>query len=300
MSTIHPKILSKYLFLFLPFFLLLAVGISAQKIDSASVNTDTLSSVGVTRQVVDSNPLNDLLKKNIFLNSTAAPEYKIQDRRAYYAQDSLFYLMVITFIFLGIIKSVYGKYFENLQRVFFNTSLRQSQLTDQLLQAKLPSLLMNIFFVLVGATYLTLLFNLHSGKSIFDWKTLLYSVLIILVVYLTKYIFLLFIGWVTGFKKEIESYIFIVFLVNKMAALLLAPLVVLIAFANHGIASFAMVLSYALLGLMLLLRYVRSVGMFQSSFKVNRLHFALYVFSVELLPILLIYKATMIILFKNL
>ena len=62
----------------------------------------------------------------------------------------MFYLIAGIVLLLAFFKYFNSRYFTNLFRVFFNTSLRQSQLTDQLLQAKLPSLLFNLFFILSG------------------------------------------------------------------------------------------------------------------------------------------------------
>ena len=56
-------------------------------------------------------------------------------------------------IVAGPIPVFFHQVFHQSVRVFFNTSLRQSQLTDQLLQAKLPSLLFNLFFVLSAGVY---------------------------------------------------------------------------------------------------------------------------------------------------
>ncbi|MBK7884324.1 MAG: hypothetical protein IPJ81_11420 [Chitinophagaceae bacterium] len=60
-------------------------------------------------------------------------------------KNTVFYILTGLVLLLGILKVLYYRYFQTLFRVFFNTSLRQSQLTDQLLIAKLQSLIFNIF-----------------------------------------------------------------------------------------------------------------------------------------------------------
>ena len=69
-------------------------------------------------------------------------------------QDTIFYTILIVIAILAFFRFFYVRYFNNLFRVFFNSSLRQSQLTDQLLQAKLPSLFFNIFFVASGGLFI--------------------------------------------------------------------------------------------------------------------------------------------------
>ena len=70
------------------------------------------------------------------------------------SKEFVFYFILTLFLFLGILNTVFKNYFNTMIRVFFKTSLRQSQLTDQLMQAKLPSLFLNIFSVLVSGFYI--------------------------------------------------------------------------------------------------------------------------------------------------
>ena len=83
--------------------------------------------------------------------------------------------------------------------MFFNTSLRQSQLTDQLLQAKLPSLLFNLFFILIGGYYIFLLMAIFGKITFGDWPVVLpICIIALLLIYLVKYWVLKFAGWITG------------------------------------------------------------------------------------------------------
>ena len=84
--------------------------------------------------------LQGLLSKNKFINyRNAEPPLMIKKLRK--GKEWIFYLFCIDILLLGIFKVFYTKYFNNIFRVFFNTSLRQNQLTDILLQARLPSLI---------------------------------------------------------------------------------------------------------------------------------------------------------------
>ena len=55
--------------------------------------------------------------------------------------------------------------------------------------------------------------------------------------YLVKYWVLKFAGWITGHRAQTGTYIFIVFLVNKMIALALVPLVIVGCRFSAGIGS---------------------------------------------------------------
>jgi len=276
-------------FLFFVFFSLLTVyGITAQVADYSVMASKPVHS------------LNDLLNKNFLLDAYSKPVANFQQVRKIVSKDLIFYILLGLFFYLAVLRAAFPRYFGNLVRVFFNTSLRQSQLTDQLLQARLPALCINIFFACIGGVFLYLILNKFGIYSYNNWKVLLYTIPAIALVYLGKYFILLFTGWLTGFKQEVGTYIFIVFLFNKILSLFLLPLAVVIAFAETSIAQIALVISFIVIGLWLLLRFYRSYSLLQHRLKVSSFHFFLYVIGIEILPILLIYKAAMLIMLKNL
>jgi hypothetical protein len=195
----------------------------------------------------------------------------------------------------------FARYFTNLLRVFFNTSLRQSQLTDQLLQAKLPSLLFNSYFIVAGGLYgYFLLLHYHWITETHKWLLIAGCIGATGIVYIVKFSALKFTGWLTGYSEATNTYVFIVFLINKIIGIFLIPIVIIIAFSDAKVASMAVLISLLCIGLMLLLRFFRSYGLLQHQLKVSRLHFFLYIIGVEILPLLLIYKALMLLLDKNL
>jgi hypothetical protein len=77
-------------------------------------------------------------------------------------------------------------------------------------------------------------------------------------------------------------------------------MVIIIAFSGMNIVKVTIVLSYAIIGLMMAMRFFRSYGLLQTSLKVSRLHFILYIIGIELLPLLLIYKGAVVFMIKNL
>ena len=108
------------------------------------------------------NKLEEVLKRSSFLNTTGSPSAIVNKERTKAGNDEEFYFLLALMIFLAFLRYFFSRYFFNLFRVFFNTSLRQSQLTDQLLQAKQASLFFNVlFFFTVGIYiyFLLLYFN---------------------------------------------------------------------------------------------------------------------------------------------
>lgn len=217
------------------------------------------------------------------------------------SNDAFFYLVAIMVLLLAFLKYFYGRYFANLFRVFFNSSLRQNQITDQLLQAKLPSFLFNIFFVISGGIYAYLLLS-HSGLFNNDnrWIAVFSSIVLMGMVYFVKYCTLKFTGWITGLKEVVDIYVFVIFLINKIIGIFLVLFIVILAFSDKQFVKAATLVSLICIGIFLLLRFFRSYGLIQNQLKVSKFHFLLYIISLEILPLMLIYKGLMIYLTKNL
>lgn len=277
----------------------LPVFVFSQTADTLAPKKDTVI-VPVASSYNDQ--LNIFLDSNRLLNVRSKPVFagQVFNKRTD-TQSIYFYLLTGMAFFLAFLKFFYARYFNNLFRVFFNTSLRQSQLTDQLLQAKLPSLFFNIFFVLSGGVYVYFLLDHYKwlpNKNVLLGLTL--CVISVALIYFTKYLTLKFTGWLTSYKDSVNTYVFVVFLINKILGIFLLPFIIVIAFSDPVIAVPAMLISLFLIGLMLLLRFVRSYGLLQTKLKVSRLHFFLYIIGIEIIPLLLIYKGLLILLNKNL
>ncbi len=138
--------------------------------------------------------------------------------------------------------------------------------------------------------YLTLMVRYKGISDIPFWWLASGSAAVLLVVYLGKYLFLLFTGWVFNNKEAAVSYVFVVFLVNKILGVLLVPFLLILAFAQPQLVQISVTLSIGLVLLLLGYRYWVSFVGLRSKLKVNALHFLLYLCAVELLPLALIYK----------
>ncbi len=270
----------------------------AQQADSVLLAKDS-TAIPVAEPLKPS--LEKLLNENKYLNSKGIPESLVAKPKKVNDQDILFYLLVSFIFIFGIIRSVYARYFSTLFRVFFNSSLRQSQLTDQLLQSKLPSLFFNLIFLIAGGLYVYFLLQRIGHKSLaIDWVLLGASVAAFMIVYLVKFLTLKFVGWVTGYKQEADTYIFVVFLINKIIGIFLLPVIIVLSFSLPSVSNIFVMVSFILIGVMISLRFFRSYGLLQHKLNVSRFHFLVYIFSLEILPLLIMYKAIEVFVVKNL
>lgn len=205
--------------------------------------------------------------------------------------DSFFYFIIGLVLYVALMRLFFYKYVSTMFTLFFRATLRQQQLREQLLQAPLPALLMNIFFVISMATYCTLLAT-HYQLNVTGnfWTAWLYAVAVIAAIYVVKFIFLNMVGWIFGIGNVTDTYIFIVFLINKMIGIFLVPFIALLAFPTPEFVKIVILLSYILIASMLFYRFIISYRPVRTEIKLTRFHFFLYLCAFEIAPLLLIYK----------
>ena len=270
---------------------------SVIKPDSFSIKNDSIKIVEITVQ----QKIQNTLRENKSLNLKGKPFAMISRFKERSTQDFVFYTLLSLTAIIAFLRFFYVQYFNNLFRVFFNTSLRQSQLTDQLLQAKLQSLFFNIISFISGGLFIYF-FLLYFGWIIkgnfFIWISV--CSICLTTIYFLKFITLKFTGWVTGYKEVTNIYIFIIFLINKILGILLIPLIIIMAFSASFLLKISILVAILLIALMFVLRIFRSYGLLQHQLKINKIHFFMYITGIEILPVLLIYKGLVLLLSKKL
>lgn len=235
-----------------------------------------------------------VLKINSFFNFFGPAENRASQERASTGKDALFYIFAGLLFFFALIKLLFSKYVGNLVGLVFRGSLRQKQIREQLLQTPLPSLFLNIFFVIVSGLYIFFLLQHYKNAPVQGfWLMLLYCVLAVGAVYIVKFLALKFTGWIFNIRDAADTYIFIVFLVNKLLAIFLLPLLIIMSFSLASWTSVLLTLSYVMVGLFFAYRYIVSFAPVRKEVKVSQFHFFMYLCGFELVPLLLIYKVLM-------
>ncbi len=204
-----------------------------------------------------------------------------------------FYLLLGLCFLLGAIKTIHPKYFNDIWRAFINPTLGNRQLKDIIQAATIPNMLMNLFSSVVIGCYTFYLISVNR-----DWRfselpsSLAISLLIVLVIiiYLCKYVFINFTGWAFNIQSTTDQYNFNVFLVNKMAGMVLLPFVVCFAFLNSSWDVPLTICSVFVLVVLLLNRYIRSWNIFAPFFLNSRFHFFMYLCAFEMSPMAVLMK----------
>lgn len=216
--------------------------------------------------------------------------FMIVDYHQKESKDALFYALLFLVFLLGFIKTAFPKYFQNLFKLFFQTSLRQKQTKEQLAQDSFASLLINLLFLLSTGMFITLVIQYNQWASMSFWLLYAYVTAVLGIIYTGKYLFISFAGWVFNNSSSASSYLFLVAVVNRIMGVVLLPLTVLLAFADPTIGSIVATISFGVVTLLFIYRYLVSFGLLRTDLQLNPFHFFLYLCAVEILPMALIYK----------
>lgn len=210
-------------------------------------------------------------------------------------KEPLFYLLVFLLMVIALLRRAFSKYFNDFFRLFFRTTLKQRQIQEQLMQTPLPSILLNGFFVFSGGLYITFLLEYYHLNPIGNfWLMFFYCSLCLSIAYIVKFIGLKVLGWLFNMKEAADSYIFSVFIVNKMIGILLLPFLILLAFTTGDVYSISLSLSWCMLTCLLVYRIILTYDVVRNQVKVNLFHFFLYLCAFEIAPLLLVYKGLLL------
>lgn len=206
-------------------------------------------------------------------------------------KDALFYALLGMVLLLAVFRRLFPKYWKDLFRLFFRTTLRQRQLRDQLQLASLPSLALNAFFYLSLAFYLSLLLT-RRGLDLAGgyWSLWAWLLIGLMLMYGVKWIGLQVSAWIFGQRELGEDYVFLVFTVNKMMGLLLLPSVIAMAFADGWVYTLLFGVSLLLIGGLLLYRGYLTYRVVRRQAALSPFHYFLYWLGFEVAPLLVLHR----------
>ncbi len=234
----------------------------------------------------------DLLRMHPYFGFNSAPVAINTGLKQFEGKEMLFYVLIGYLLMFALLRQAFSKYFTDLFRLFFRTTLKQRQIRDQLIQTPLPSLLFNTFFVLSAGMYINILLFYYNVAPIENfWLLFLYCCMGLSIIYFVKFIGLKLSGWLFSIPEAAEAYIFVVFIINKVIGIFLLPFLILLSFMQEDGFRVALVLSWCGIGLLLIYRFLLTYVSVRNLVRFNIFHFLIYLLAFEIAPLLLVYKA---------
>lgn len=225
------------------------------------------------------------------LLSNNTPETMITHFRNSDNKDYLFYLLSGIVFLMALTRIIFPRYFKNVFNIFFQTSFRQNQTKEQLTQENIASLLLNVLFIASAATFVSLVATKFNIVQVLFWKVFISSCIALIAIYSLKLLFTNFMGWIFNCKDAAEMYNFTVFVINKIIGVALVPLLFLFTFSTKYIQQLAFTTAVMFIGVLFLYRFFSIYKNLTGRLKISAIHFFLYFCGVEILPLLIIYKA---------
>lgn len=224
-------------------------------------------------------------------NKTKLARKFILAPKKFEGEEILFYALIAMLLFYATLRILFPKYFTDLFRVYFRTTLNQTQIREQLLQNPLPSLFLNGFFVVSGGLYADFIIrHFNLAPQLGFWELWLYCSFLLGIIYMIKFAGVKLAGWLFNKNEAATSYIFIVFMTNKILGILMLPFLVLLAYGSQKIYIASVILSITLASCILLYRSYLSIGVVRNQIRINPLLFFLYLFAFEIIPLLILFK----------
>ena len=96
------------------------------------------------------------------------------------------------------------------------------------------------------------------------------------------------------FKETVKFYIFNVNIINKIVGILIIPFFVLLAYAPDYMKPWIFYISIAVIGSLLIYRYIRGVMIAKNYVTLHKFHFFIYLCTLEIAPTVILIKSIII------
>lgn len=276
----------KYLFILFCFFLFAAQA-EGRVVYGYNISEQTLTAMAKARFKKDMVTQNPLCKPMPVIRAIEKPH-------TFHDQTLDFSVLLVLIGIVAVFKFSNAGYFRNLFRAFRNQTLSTRQLRDQLQQNSAAGLLLDFVFCCSMGLYLYyVIVHLHLDTFIQQYSApiiLLAVILLFGAIYLVRFLFLKFTGWVFNISEITNNYTFNVFLINRIMGILIIPFTIVLAFGQGAWVQVALLLSFIMIAILFLNRYLRSGVVFGYFIKFSKFHFFMYLCASELLPLAILVK----------
>lgn len=207
--------------------------------------------------------------------------------------DGLFYGLLFLLLLFGITRTFFPVYVQNIFSLSFQPVFRQVQTKELLTGQSISAVLLNLLFILTGGMLAAILAMYYQKLTLPFLQLFFAASALLFCIYSVKYLFLRFMGWVFNAGEAAAEYSFIVFLINKVMGIVLLPFLLILAYANASWIPVIITAVFCVAGIFFGMRYLVLLTRVRRSLPVNAFHFLIYICAVEVLPLLVIYKAVL-------
>lgn len=200
----------------------------------------------------------------------------------------IFWLMLFSWLLLAVVLGNKRDILPKLSRSLFNENVLKLTKRQDGEGLNLHYVLMYIVFFINASVFIYLIGKQYFDEpSVWTWFLILLS---IAAIYIVRHIVMRFIGWLFPLEKESSLYSFTIMVINLLLGLFLIPVNLLMAFGPENLFKPAFIVGLVIIGILLLIRYLRGLFISANFVVSNFFLFFVYLCTLELAPLLIGYR----------
>jgi hypothetical protein len=201
-------------------------------------------------------------------------------------------IVILSLVLLAWLKLFYNKFFDQTIQSLANYQLSAKLLRDQNIFSRRVAFLLNLNFVLVGATTVYLItgfFNLRilPLNDVLSWLVYAGTISCLLILrHLTSHV----VGHIFNKREEFREYLFQLMIIYKNLGIYFLIIVIGIAYIRDDLRIYLVYLAGLLVLAAFILRFVRGLQIVLNKKDVLIFYLILYLCTLEILPFLIFYR----------
>ncbi len=203
----------------------------------------------------------------------------------------LFVVFMLQLVLLVMVRTVFEKDIAEQIRAYFNLNLAHQLQRDQETSLPFSSLMLNINgFISYGVLAYLSLFYLPGWHDLYQFKFLGILMTVSTALFSAKYLITRFVAYVFPFTEELDLYNFNYFLNHQLVGVLLIPLNMVVAYAAGPMDTYTFYGAWIMVWISFMLLAVKGFSIGSSYFRLYKFHFILYICTLEIAPLLILFK----------
>ncbi len=206
-------------------------------------------------------------------------------------QNFLFSIILFVLVLLTVLVTVSRNLIGRIYQSFFNNVVLKALYREQ--RPASITVYTSLYVMYLVNLSIFVFLGLYNFNKIFnnsEFFTLLYCIAAVSILFIGKHILIRMLSNIFSLKKELGLYAFIVVVFGILIGLILAPINVLLAYAEPEIAQKIVIIGSIVIIFIYLFRALRSLTLVQNYIFSNFFHFLLYLCAVEIALVLLLLK----------
>lgn len=202
-------------------------------------------------------------------------------------KDTIFYFFIGLFLSYSLLLYFYKDYYVFLFNKCIIYPLKKINFKNNFTKNNFCILVSNIFYILIFATYCTILFTHFFANN---WSIILFFIISITIIYCIKFAVYSFLKWLNTNLNNILLIFNFNFNLKKILVILLFPCCFLMALAYQNMFNLVFYLTIIIIAIYFIFKNIINILLLLKSKQISLFYIILLFICIELIPNLLIFK----------